>query len=162
LGGNKSLAEPKNVFDFTLEVRKIKGLFNKTADALKFEKGLHGRSGTRQHDHRKLPHAGLLRGIIVTVRTELAEERETVLSLGDPDIEKHAIGPTFFNPLVALSAFIGGQNLIAQMLELFFDDLTNVILVINDKNTFLALRHFDLSYGDTTLRFRIIVKITRN
>jgi len=138
------LTYPKDVLDLTLEIRKIKRFFNKTADSLKLKEGLHSRPRTGEHDNGSFAGPSLFLKIIVTIRAKLAQIGQAILTFRNTDIKKHAIGFTFFRLLKTLGSVERGQDLIAKKLKLLFDDLTNIILVINHKNTFFLVCHFDL------------------
>lgn len=129
----------ENALDLVLEIRKIKRFFDKAADPLEFEKGLHGRTGAREHDHRGLSEADLFLKIVVTVGAKFPEIRQSVLTLGNTNIEKHAIGLSGLGLPEPFRTFICGQDLVMQTFKLCFNDLTDVIFVVDNQNTLLIL-----------------------
>jgi hypothetical protein len=149
------LAYPEDVLDLTLEICKIKRLLNETADPLELKKRLHRRPGTGEHDNGDLPDMSLLLRIIMPVRTELTKIGQSVFALGNADIKKNAIGLLCFGLLKPFRAVTGRQDFVTYMLELFLDDLANIVLVINDQNAFFLLGHINL---DTVFNVETIVK----
>jgi len=143
----RKLTRLEDVLNLALEIGEVKRFFNETADPLELKERLHGRPCTSKHYNGSLSNARLFLKIIVAIRAEFAKIGQSVLSFRDANIKKHAIGLTLFGPLKTLGPIESRQNLITQKLELLFDYLTDIILVIDNKKTFFALWHLGLDKG---------------
>ncbi len=129
--------------DLALEIGKVERFFDEAADPLKLEKLLHRRTRTGQHDHRGLADLGLFFEVIMAVGTQLAKVGQPVLAFRDTDIEHHTIRLALFRLDEAFGALIGSQDLVAEMLELLFNNLANVIFVINDQKAFTSKKAYN-------------------
>lgn len=142
--GGDLLMRFENLLNLAVKAGDVEGFFNKPVYSFQFKNGLHGTAGACQNDHRGFSHPDLLLGVIMAVGTDLAEIGQPVLSFGDANIKKHAIGPFRFGLPETLCALVGDHDLVTQQLELLLDDLTNVIFIINNENAFFAFGHFNL------------------
>ncbi len=133
------------MLDLALEIGKIKRFLNETTDSFEFKERLHRRSRAGQHDDGSFPGTRLFLKVIVAIGAKLAKIRQSIFAFWNSDIKKHAIGSAFFRLLKAFRPIERGQNFIAKNFELLFDDLTDIILVINHKNTFFIHWLLDLN-----------------
>jgi len=124
----------KYLLNLALEVHKVEGFFNVTADSLKLKKRLHGRAGSGKNNHGRFSQPCLGFDIIVAVGTELAKIGQTVFAVRDPDIDKHYVGVMLLGLFETFGTFVRRQNFIADHFETGFDNLTDIILVIYDQN----------------------------
>jgi len=135
---------PEDVLNLVPETCKIKRLLNKTTDPLKLKERLHRRPRAGKYDDKSFPDTSLFLKVLVAIRAELAQIGQSVLAFRNANIKKHAIGLAFFSLPKTLRPIECGQDLIAKKLELLFNDLTDIILVIDHKKTFFILWHFGL------------------
>jgi len=135
----RALRDPKSVFDLVPEIAEFKRLLDEAADPLELEKRPHLLPRACDHDHGGFPDVRLFFGVRMAVKTDLAEVRQSVLALRNEDIKKHAIGMAFLGLPETLRPIGSDQDRIAQRLEFLLDDLTDIILVIDDQDAFFIL-----------------------
>lgn len=126
----------KDMLDLVLEKCQIKRLLHKTTDPLELKERPHLLPRSGKHDHGRSPDPGLLLKVLVMIKADLSQVGQTVLTLRDKDIEKHAVGLPLFRFAESLGPVGGGQDLVTMALEPLLDNATNILFIINDQNTF--------------------------
>jgi hypothetical protein len=132
-GRKSELTFPNDLLDLGPEIGEIKRFFNEAADLLLLKERLHHYSGPRKNNNRGFSNADLFLEIFVTVRAEPSKVGQPTLASRNANIKNHAIGLPFLGFFESFVDTMCGQDLVAQMLKFFFDDLTNIVLIIYDQ-----------------------------